>query len=76
MLFRSWIPPGFAHGFMSLSDDTDVLYKCTEFYLPNSERTIIWSDPDLNIKWPNVASIKVSSKDARGVRFKEAEYFP
>jgi len=71
-----WIPPGFAHGFMSLSEDTDVLYKCTEFYSPNSERTIIWNDPDLNIKWPDIGSIAISRKDACGVRFKDAEYFP
>jgi dTDP-4-dehydrorhamnose 3,5-epimerase len=48
----AWIPPGFAHGFLSLEDDTDLLYKCTGFYAPEHERTIMWNDPALGIAWP------------------------
>ena len=50
-----WIPPGFAHGFMVLSDGAQVLYKATEFYAPQHERTILWNDPTLHIEWPRVA---------------------
>jgi dTDP-4-dehydrorhamnose 3,5-epimerase len=57
-----WIPPGFAHGFCALVDDTDVVYKCTEFYAPDDDRGVLWSDPDLAIPWPRAAS--VSPKDA------------
>jgi dTDP-4-dehydrorhamnose 3,5-epimerase len=47
-----WIPPGFAHGFLVLSDSADVLYKTTEFRVPEFERTLAWNDPDLAIRWP------------------------
>ncbi len=60
-----WIPPGFAHGFLSLEDGTDFLYKCTEAYAPAHERTIAWDDPDIAIRWPLAGDIPVlSSKDA------------
>ena len=63
-----WVPPGFAHGFISLEDDTILLYKCTEYYNPQSEGVIIWNDPDLNINW-NTNSILVSEKDKLGEDF-------
>ncbi|PKP03129.1 MAG: dTDP-4-dehydrorhamnose 3,5-epimerase [Bacteroidetes bacterium HGW-Bacteroidetes-6] len=60
-----WIPPGFAHGFMALEDNTIINYKCTGFYNSSAERTIMWNDPDLAIPWPGPSSV-VSSKDNRG----------
>jgi len=57
-----YIPPGFAHGFCVLSDEADFHYKCTDFYLPNAERGIIWNDPELNITWP-ISNPILSSKD-------------
>ena len=73
-----WVPPGFAHGFLVVSNSADVLYRCTDFYAPNEERAIIWNDADLNIAWPipRTAQPLLSEKDARAVRFREAEYFP
>jgi len=58
-----WIPPGFAHGFCSLMDKTDVVYKCTDFYAPDDDRGVLWNDPDLSIPWPAIART-VSAKDA------------
>lgn len=68
-----WIPPGFAHGFVVLSETADVLYKTTEYYAPQFERTIVWNDPDLAISWPIAAEPVMSEKDKAGKRFKEAE---
>ena len=69
-----WVPPGFAHGFLSLEDGTEFLYKCTDFYAPEHERTIIWSDPDLAIDWPLGGNQPlVSAKDAQGVLLRNAE---
>lgn len=69
-----WIPPGFAHGFY-VKREADFLYKCTEFYDPDDERTILWNDPDLAIDWPVPAGEypSVSSKDAAGQLFRDAE---
>ncbi len=66
-----WVPPGFAHGFVALEDDTDFLYKCTEIYAPEAEGAILWNDPDLAIAWP-LASPLVSAKDAKAPRLKDA----
>jgi dTDP-4-dehydrorhamnose 3,5-epimerase len=72
-----WIPPGFAHGFYVLSEDADFLYKCTDYYAPEHERTIRWNDPDLAIDWPLVDGHPptLSDKDAQGVDFRAAEVF-
>lgn len=70
-----WIPPGFAHGFLVLSDYADFLYKTTAFYAPEYERTIIWNDPDLNIAWPEGVIPELSDKDAVAPPFKEAEVY-
>lgn len=65
-----WIPPGFAHGFQSLADDTLVSYKCTDLWYPEHERTIAWDDPQLAIPWP-IADAIVSAKDRMGQRMGE-----
>lgn len=70
-----WVPPGLAHGFYVLSSNAQVLYKTTDFYYPEFERTLAWNDPDLNIAWPLKGEPIVSAKDALGVRFKDAETF-
>jgi len=70
-----WIPVGFAHGFRVLSDRAHVLYKATDFYAPEYERTILWSDPDLKINWELDAEPIVSAKDQRGVAFRNSESF-
>ncbi len=69
-----WIPPGFAHGFSALSDEADVLYKCTTMWHQPSDRSIVWNDPDLAIDW-RVENPSVSAKDAAGKLFREAELF-
>ena len=72
----AWIPPGFAHGFLVLSDRAEFLYKTTDFYAPEHERCIVWNDPVLNIQWPlNGMQPALSGKDALGVMLKEAELF-
>ena len=73
-----WVPPGFAHGFLALSDDTQVQYKVTDFWSPPAERTLAWDDPALGIEWPLPASTEpvLSDKDRRGQKLSEAETFP
>ena len=73
-----WIPPGFAHGFYVLSETANMIYKCSEFYAPSFERTIVWDDKDLAINWPLVdaRSPILSEKDMNGTPFSQAEYFP
>ena len=73
-----WVPPGFAHGFMVLSDVADVLYKCTDFYAPEHERTVLWNDRDLNVGWPIPDGMEpiLSVKDRDGTAFRDAELFP
>jgi dTDP-4-dehydrorhamnose 3,5-epimerase len=68
-----WIPPGFAHGFLVLSESADVLYKTTDFYSPASERTIRWNDPALAIEWPLTAEPIVAAKDAAGTALHQTE---
>jgi len=72
-----WVPPGFAHGYLTLSDVADFLYRCTDFYAPSSERAILWNDPDLKVVWPVFPGVEpvVSAKDARARPFRDAEYF-
>ena len=71
----AWIPAGFAHGFYVVSEAAHVLYKSTEFYFPELERTILWNDPELKIDWELKGEPLLSPKDRRGVRFREAEVF-
>jgi len=70
-----WIPPGFAHGFYVLSEAADVLYKATEYYAPEHERSLLWNDPDLNIAWPLAGAPLLSDKDRRGVPLGQAEVY-
>lgn len=70
-----WIPPGFGHGFYVRSEVAEVLYKTTDFYAAQSERTILWNDPALGIVWPLKGQPTLADKDKRGVRLSEAEVF-
>ena len=71
-----WIPPGFAHGYLVLSDSADFCYKATDFYSPRHERTIVWNDPDIGITWPSGKQWIVSAKDQQGLTLRAAEVFP
>ncbi len=73
-----WVPPGFAHGFLVLSESADFLYRCTDFWAPAHERAIRWNDPDLNIAWPLPAEVQplLSGKDAAAKPFRDAEVYP
>jgi len=70
-----WVPVGFAHGFCALTDDCDVTYKCTAFYDPSTERSIVWNDPDIGIDWP-ISQPRLSMKDAMAPRLKDAKVLP
>jgi dTDP-4-dehydrorhamnose 3,5-epimerase len=71
-----WVPPGFAHGFLSLEDGTDFLYKCTAPYAPADEHSILWNDPAIGIDWPLTGiEPQLSAKDKAGVPLAEAEVF-
>jgi len=71
-----WIPPGFAHGFLVLEDDTEFLYKTTDYYAPEHERTILWNDPELAIDWPlDGIELNISAKDEEGRPLADAECF-
>jgi len=71
-----WVPEGFAHGFLTLEDDTDFLYKCTSAYLPQNECSLAWDDPDVGIDWPlDGIEPKLSAKDAVGVPLAQVQAF-
>lgn len=70
-----WIPPGFAHGFVVLSESADVQYKATDFYAPEHERTLLWNDSALGIQWPLSGDPVMTDKDRRGKLLAEAETF-
>jgi dTDP-4-dehydrorhamnose 3,5-epimerase len=70
-----WLPAGFAHGFRVFSESAHVLYKATEFYAPELERTIVWNDPDLGIDWQLDGEPIVSAKDRLGIAFRQAEVY-
>jgi dTDP-4-dehydrorhamnose 3,5-epimerase len=73
-----WVPPGFAHGYLVLSDAADFLYKVTDFWAPEHERAIRWDDPALGIRWPLPAGVQptLSEKDAAACAFEAAEVYP
>jgi dTDP-4-dehydrorhamnose 3,5-epimerase len=70
-----WVPQGFAHGYIVLSEHAIVLYKTTDYYAPEHERTILWNDPALGIKWPLEGEPIVSDKDRRAAPFRTADHF-
>jgi len=72
-----WVPPGFAHGFLVLSDEADVLYKATDYYTPEYERTLAWNDPAVGIPWPLSSGEKpiLSAKDSAGLLLSQAEVY-
>ena len=70
-----WVPEGFAHGYMVLSESADFLYKTTDFYAPELERCIFWDDPNIGIEWPITISPRLSEKDAKAPDFRAVEYF-
>lgn len=71
-----WVPPGFAHGFLVLSDGTEFLYKTTDYYAPSSERAIAWDDPQIGIAWPLPFAPLLSAKDQAAAKLHDAEGFP
>ena len=71
-----WVPPGFGHAFLVLSESADFLYKATDYYAPEHERAIIWNDPDLAIDWPSGSVPELSAKDGAAPRFADAEVYP
>jgi dTDP-4-dehydrorhamnose 3,5-epimerase len=71
----AWIPPGFAHGFLVLSDHAEFIYKTTDYYAPQHERTLLWNDPALGIRWPLEGEPILAEKDRRGTPLKSAETF-
>lgn len=70
-----WIPPGFAHGFCALSEETEVLYKTTDYWAPEFEQCIVWNDPQLAINWPISEQPTLSAKDKAGKMLKDAPLF-
>jgi dTDP-4-dehydrorhamnose 3,5-epimerase len=72
----AWIPPGFAHGFLVLSEYAEFLYKTTEYYAPEHERTVRWNDARLGVPWPLRAAPTLSAKDAAAPGLAEAELYP
>jgi dTDP-4-dehydrorhamnose 3,5-epimerase len=72
----AWIPPGFAHGFLVLSEHAEFLYKATDYYAPEHERTLLWNDEDLAIDWPLSDPPVLAAKDAAGARLYSAELYP
>jgi dTDP-4-dehydrorhamnose 3,5-epimerase len=70
-----WVPPGFAHGFLVTSESADFLYKATDYYHPEHERTLLWNDPALAIEWPLDGEPALAAKDAAGARLADAETY-
>ncbi len=72
-----WVPPGFAHGFLVLSDTADFLYKTTDYYAPEHERALAWNDPTVAVEWPDIGvDFSLSTKDSAAPVFAAAEKFP
>ncbi|HXJ54806.1 MAG TPA: dTDP-4-dehydrorhamnose 3,5-epimerase [Burkholderiales bacterium] len=71
----AWIPPGFAHGFLVLSEQAEFLYKTTDYYAPEHERVLLWNDPAVGIRWPLEGEPTLAERDRRGVPLESAETF-
>jgi dTDP-4-dehydrorhamnose 3,5-epimerase len=71
-----WVPPGFAHGFVVTSEAAEVLYKTTDYWAPEHERSLAWNDPSLGIDWPLEGAPTLSAKDSAGKLMAEADLFP
>ncbi len=71
-----WIPPGFAHGFLTISESAEFLYKSSDYWHPEHERCIVWDDPDLAIAWPLSGEPQLAAKDKAGARLTDAEVYP
>jgi dTDP-4-dehydrorhamnose 3,5-epimerase len=71
-----WLPPGFGHGFLVLSESADFLYKTTDYYAAEHERAVAWNDPDLEIEWPLEGTPTLSDRDSSAPRLRDAEVFP
>jgi dTDP-4-dehydrorhamnose 3,5-epimerase len=71
-----YVPPGFGHGFLVLSETADVCYKCTDLYAPEHERTLLWNDPAVDVRWPLTGEPQLSDKDCRGLPLAQAECYP
>ncbi len=74
-----WVPKGFAHGFLVLSDEAELLYKASDFYAPAGDRTLLWNDPDIGIEWPGMEAAsftpKLSTKDSAGRLLRDADVY-
>lgn len=70
-----WVPPGFAHGFVTLSENAEFLYKTTDYWAPEYERCIAWNDPAIGIEWPGSGPFNLSAKDQQGALLADAEIF-
>jgi dTDP-4-dehydrorhamnose 3,5-epimerase len=70
-----WVPPGFAHGFLVLSDSAEVLYKTTDYYCPEHERSLSWNDPTVGVAWPILCQPRLAAKDLAGVLLADADCF-
>lgn len=71
-LNQLWVPPGFAHGFQVISEVAEIAYKCTEYYAPDDEHSLLWNDPDLAIDWRAIGEPNLSAKDRQGVSLEAA----
>lgn len=70
-----WVPPGFAHGFLALTDEVDLLYKVTDYYSPELDRSLRYDDPEIGIDWPSNVEVVLSEKDARAPYLRDADIF-
>jgi dTDP-4-dehydrorhamnose 3,5-epimerase len=70
-----WVPPGFAHGFLVMSESAEFLYKTTDYWFPEFERSLLWNDPTVGVQWPTIGEPLLAAKDATGHRLNEAEVY-
>lgn len=70
-----WLPPGYAHGFLALTDPADVVYKVTDYYSPEHERAVRWDDPEIGIEWPGLSQPSLSERDSAAPFLREADVF-